>query len=237
MSFLSLLKLGSGMPKVKAMGRYNLAKQATLPTFGPNKKTQSIGEKVAEAQAKAEAEARTLIPEMPATPKPVAASPEIARSVAAKLEARQSAVSRPAPKKKGFGLGWLGKANPFAGGSGDSVAPAPIAAAPIAVEIVVPVTVAKPTVAQPVAQSVAAKLDKPMQAELSLDKVKVVRNDLSDADLEVIPTGTKKPKAPPGSSIPDKRYVRPTDQPDQLGKKAWGLLGNRLFGPAATKHN
>ena len=43
------------------------------------------------------------------------------------------------------------------------------------------------------------------------------------------------PKAPPGSTIPAKRYVRPTAAPDPLGQKAWGLLGARLFGGAALK--
>ncbi|MFM2294243.1 MAG: hypothetical protein RLZZ350_656 [Verrucomicrobiota bacterium] len=43
------------------------------------------------------------------------------------------------------------------------------------------------------------------------------------------------PKMPPGSTIPAKRYVRPTAAPDPLGQKAWGLLGARLFGGAALK--
>ena len=38
----------------------------------------------------------------------------------------------------------------------------------------------------------------PVQAELSLDKIKVVRNDLSDADLEVVPT--KQPAIPTGGA-------------------------------------
>ncbi len=67
------------------------------------------------------------------------------------------------------------------------------------------------------------------QAELSLDKVKVVRNDLSEADFEIVP------KAPAGTTVPAKRYVRPNAQPDELGKKAWGMLGARLFG-AQVKH-
>jgi hypothetical protein len=173
---------------------------------------------------------KVAVPSTPAAPKPVAASPEIARSVAVKLEAKQGVTSRPVAKKSGFGLGWLAKANPFAGSSDAPVQTAAPIAAPksVAVQPQMPM--------QPVAQPVAAKTDRPEQGELSLDKVKVVRNDLSDADLEVVPATTKKPKAPPGSTIPDKRYVRPTDQPDHLGKKAWGLLGNRLFG-AAAKHN
>lgn len=86
-------------------------------------------------------------------------------------------------------------------------------------------TVAKP--ANPFAA--AAKNSAAEQAELSLEKVKVVRNDLADADIALVP------KAPPGTTMPAKRYQRPKAQPDELGKKAWGLLGTRLFG-AAAKH-
>jgi len=71
---------------------------------------------------------------------------------------------------------------------------------------------------------------RPVQSELTLDKVQVKRNDLSDADIEIVS------KAPPGTTLPPKRYVRPEVQPDELGKKAWGILGARLFGSAATKH-
>jgi hypothetical protein len=71
---------------------------------------------------------------------------------------------------------------------------------------------------------------KPVQSELSLDKVQVMRNDLNDSDIEIIA------KAPPGTTLPKKRYVRPAAEPDDLGKKAWGILGSRLFGGAAAKH-
>lgn len=81
-----------------------------------------------------------------------------------------------------------------------------------------------------------AKTAPPSQPELSLDRVKVVRNDLSDADIEVVPKAAKTPKAPPGTTIPEKRYTRPEDRPDRLGKKAWSLLGSRLFGAAARKY-
>ena len=97
----------------------------------------------------------------------------------------------------------------------------------------------KPAEAQPPVSLSMAAAKKPnpfagaAQSELSLDKVQVMRNDLVEADIEVV---QRLPKAPPGSTIPAKRYVRPQAQPDQLGKKAWGLLGARLFGQAAAKH-
>jgi hypothetical protein len=56
----------------------------------------------------------------------------------------------------------------------------------------------------------------PMQAELSLDAVKVLRNDLSDVDVEVVPLKSRPAKDAP---VPDR-------EPE---KKTWGLLGARLL--------
>lgn len=172
MSLLRMLNLGRAMPQVKGLGRYNLAKQHMLPTFGPLKKSDKADTKKIESR--------------------------IAPSGIDNNESK----SLPAGRLEGGKpiIGWLKRANPFAG---------------------VPL-------ATPVAP--AAKSSQAAQSELSLEKVKVVRSDLSAADLEIIP------KAPPGSTIPAKRYVRPETQPDELGKKAWGVLGERLFGNAAAKH-
>jgi hypothetical protein len=56
----------------------------------------------------------------------------------------------------------------------------------------------------------------PVQAELSLDAVKVLRNDLSDVDIEVVPL-----------------KCRPADDakaPERgPAKKTWGLLSARLL--------
>lgn len=56
----------------------------------------------------------------------------------------------------------------------------------------------------------------PVQAELSLDAVKVLRNDLSDVDVEIVPLKS-----------------RPSDNAEEPGlgtaKKAWGLLGERFL--------
>ena len=61
-----------------------------------------------------------------------------------------------------------------------------------------------------------AKNDSPpaVQAELSLDAVKVVHNDLTDADVEVVPF-----KSRPAAEIPD---LPPA-------KKPWEILGERLL--------
>ena len=53
-----------------------------------------------------------------------------------------------------------------------------------------------------------------VQVELSLDTVKVIHNDLSDADVEVVPI-----KSRPGAVIPD---LPPA-------KKSWEYLGERLL--------
>jgi hypothetical protein len=58
------------------------------------------------------------------------------------------------------------------------------------------------------------KIATPVQTELSLEKVQVLRNDLSDADVEVVPlksnSGTMQNLPPP--------------------EKSWEILGERLFG-------
>jgi len=56
----------------------------------------------------------------------------------------------------------------------------------------------------------------PVQAELSLDAVKVLRNDLSDVDVEVVPL---KSRPPDDGCAPGPGPVKST----------WGLLGERLL--------
>jgi hypothetical protein len=56
-----------------------------------------------------------------------------------------------------------------------------------------------------------------IQAELSLDTVKVVHNDLSDADVEIVPIKSR-------TAAP----VLP------LAKQSWEILGERIFGANAT---
>jgi hypothetical protein len=73
--------------------------------------------------------------------------------------------------------------------------------------------------ASPFGQNVTDKTHKPatMQTELSLDTVRVVQNDLRDADVEVVPM---------------KSRSAPTEE--KPAKKSWEFLGERLFGVEAT---
>ncbi|HUB87894.1 MAG TPA: hypothetical protein VMB22_08385 [Verrucomicrobiae bacterium] len=59
----------------------------------------------------------------------------------------------------------------------------------------------------------ARELAQPVQAELSLERVKVVHNDLTDAEVEVVPLKSR------GSEIPDL----------QPAKQSWEILGERLL--------
>lgn len=81
----------------------------------------------------------------------------------------------------------------------------------------------------------AARLDRrPVQTELSLERVKVVRNDLTDADLEVVtPRPVKSAKglslpAPPAHAVP---VMVTAAAPERT---AWGRLSSRLFGAGQT---
>lgn len=86
----------------------------------------------------------------------------------------------------------------------------------------------------PAAQPQAAAVKPPQQTELTLDQVKVQRNDLAEADFEIVP----KQELPRQAELkpyrkPNKPAAVPED--DMLGAKAWNWLGSRLFG-AAAKH-
>jgi len=63
----------------------------------------------------------------------------------------------------------------------------------------------------------------PVQGELSLDRIKVVRNDLSDADLEVIPA---KPPAAAAATAP----VPSAAEEAEGAKRAWGRVTTRFMG-------
>ena len=70
----------------------------------------------------------------------------------------------------------------------------------------------------------------PVQAELSLEKVQVVRNDLSDADLEIVPAAV--PAVPVTlEQQPSLLAAAGKHEPDG---NAWSRLTTRLFGAGTT---
>jgi hypothetical protein len=68
----------------------------------------------------------------------------------------------------------------------------------------------------------------PVQGELSLDKIKVMRNDLSDADLEVI--AARVPTAPAASPEP----ALPIDKEVGVAESRWRGATAGLFGAGKT---
>ena len=74
------------------------------------------------------------------------------------------------------------------------------------------------------AKPVVRKAVPPVQAELRLESIKVVRNDLSEADLEIVPRAAAKELEPPvsGSATP------------QSSRVAWQRIATRLFGAGRT---
>ena len=86
--------------------------------------------------------------------------------------------------------------------------------------------------AQP--KSAISRFDRaPVQGELSLDNIKVVRNDLSDADVEIVPMKARPAKPPPaptlgtGAGAAAAAMAIPELPP---AKNAWEFLGERLLG-------
>ena len=69
----------------------------------------------------------------------------------------------------------------------------------------------------------------PVQSELSLDAVKPVRNDLSDADLEVAQAAPRRVEAAaPQASVAPEAALAP--EPVAAGGAAWSKVKNQFFG-------
>lgn len=65
------------------------------------------------------------------------------------------------------------------------------------------------------APSSAGRIAPPVQVELSLEKVKVVHNDLTDADVEIVPMKSRPAREPVADMPP--------------AKKSWADLGERIM--------
>jgi hypothetical protein len=78
------------------------------------------------------------------------------------------------------------------------------------------------------AKSAIPRFPKPaVQGELSLERIKVVRNDLSDADLEVVPA---RASSAPAATAPAPRLIEKAEG----AKTAWGRVTSRILGAGRT---
>lgn len=69
-----------------------------------------------------------------------------------------------------------------------------------------------------------------VQGELSLDNIKVMRNDLSDTDVEVVPAKTRAPKNPPVEIQASGSAAAMAVPELPPATSAWEYLGERLLG-------
>jgi hypothetical protein len=72
----------------------------------------------------------------------------------------------------------------------------------------------------------------PVQGELSLEKVRVVRNDLNETDLEIIPARLEKPVNPPGAPSAASPILPAGIRDDST---TWSRLTSRFFGAGTTQ--
>jgi hypothetical protein len=89
------------------------------------------------------------------------------------------------------------------------------------------------------ARSAVPKFTKPLvQGELSLDTIKVVRNDLSDSDLEVVPARPAAPlalaKIVPAAKAPGHVPIPAAARLGGAAEAAWERVSARLFGAGKT---
>jgi hypothetical protein len=210
MSLLRLLTTGKSLVGVSDLeSRYRLTSQTLLPQFGPARNPFSSGAKAEPAQPKARApEDHGGNGAPPAKPslsgprrQPAAALQRGAeqRAAPAKFDARNLAG---ALWRRTVALlrRWRAKLRRLLAHLGGQAAKPVIPRFP------------KP----------------PVQGELSLDRIKVVRNDLSDADLEVVPA---KPPATPTASVPAPRAVEKAER----AASAWERVTTRILGAGKTQ--
>ena len=140
------------------------------------------------------AEAPPACPVAPEQNQSAPQSPAV-RAVADGLSKRASLVARLALATRCAGE-WLGKANPLARFANSAAAKK---------------------------SAIPCFTNTPVQSELSLDKVRVVRNDLNDADLEIVPV----------AAVGEKPDLAKADECEPDGK-AWGRPGPQLLGSNHT---
>lgn len=70
----------------------------------------------------------------------------------------------------------------------------------------------------------------PVQGELSLDNIKVMRNDLSEADVEVVPAKVKPVKMPAAPAVTSSAAAAVAVPDLPPATRAWEFIGEHLLG-------
>ena len=209
MSLLRLLTTGKSLVGVSSEeSRYRLTSQKLLPQFGPARNPFSSRAKAEPAQTEARSledhsgngasVARLSLPGSRGEPAAVLQRAVEHRAVPAKFDLRKLAGAL-WQSIAALLSGWQAKLCGLFARSGGKVAKLAIPRFP------------KP----------------PVQGELSLDRIKVMRNDLSDADLEVVPA---KPLTAPAATVPAPRAVEKAAG----AKSAWGRVTTRILSAGKT---
>ena len=205
MSLLRLLRTGNSLDGVKGTeGRYRLTRQRLLPQFGTARNPFSSRENSALVQteahppedpgAKGASEERSGIPS--SCEKPAAGFPSAVQDqVISPNGSCPGPKETPRSRAVAFLGGWRTRVSRLLGRRR--------------------VKSAKPTIPRFTKQ--------PVQSELSLDRIKVMRNDLTEADLEVVVAS--QPSAP-AISAQGSRSKEGTVVP----QTAWGQVTTRIFG-------
>lgn len=209
MSLLRLLTAGKSLVGVSGEeSRYRFTSQRLLPQFGPARNPFSSRAKVEPAQTEARSPGdyggNGASVARPSLPRPTGEQAAVLQRAVEHCAVRaKSDLSKPAgalwQRIAALLSGWQAKLFELLARSGGKVAKPAIPQFP------------KP----------------PVQEELSLDRIKVMRNDLSDADLEVVPG---KPPAAPVATAPGPRAFEKAEGT----KSAWGRVTTRVLGAGNT---
>ncbi|HEY2082442.1 MAG TPA: hypothetical protein VGI88_06620, partial [Verrucomicrobiae bacterium] len=70
----------------------------------------------------------------------------------------------------------------------------------------------------------------PVQGELSLDNIKVMRNDLSETDVEIVPMKARRPNPTPAPIAMEASAAAMAIPELPPATNAWEYLGERLLG-------
>jgi hypothetical protein len=205
MSLLRLLTTGKSLVGLRdAESRYRLTHQRLLPQFGPTRNPFSTSRKSEQIQTEARLPGDVDGEDNPGEGRGIPISCETAAA---------------APRSEGQDRA----AATVAGGHGFTETLRLRAAALVSGSKKKLIGLFERAYVKPVKPAFPRFTKQPVQGELSLDKIKVVRNDLSDADLEVVPA---RGPAAPASSGPALR----TGERGEAAESKWGRVTAGFFG-------